>query len=56
MAQRTALLSAATLLALSQTGCIVAGGYTSGGGWFIWPGSFGILVLLLLFFLLRRRR
>ena len=42
---------------LPLTGCLMVGGYSSRGGWFIWPGSFGfILVLLLLFFLLRSRR
>ncbi len=49
-----ALLSLLTAPALS--GCLVAG-YRSGGGWFVWPGSFGFLiVLLLLFFFLRGRR
>jgi hypothetical protein len=44
------------LLLLSSTGCIVAGGYSSGRGWFIWPGTFVVVVvILLLFFLLRRR-
>ena len=50
------LVGGAALLLLSQTGC-VAVGYRSGGGWFVWPGSLGLLViLLLLFFLLRGRR
>ncbi len=50
-----ALLSLAATLPL--TGCLMVGGYSSRGGWFIWPGSFGfLLVLLLLFFLLRGRR
>jgi hypothetical protein len=40
--------AAALLLALSQTGCIIVGGYTSRGGWFIWPGLLGILLLLVL--------
>ncbi len=49
-----ALLSLLAAPALS--GCLVAG-YRSGGGWFVWPGSFGFLiVLLLLFFFLRGRR
>jgi len=31
-------------------------GYSSGGGWFIWPGSLGfIVIVLLIIFLLRRR-
>jgi len=43
-------------LALSQTACIV-GGYSSDGGFSLWPGSLVITaVLVLLFLLLRRRR
>ena len=50
----TLALPATSILA----GCLVAGVSTgAGGGWFIWPGSFGLIfVLLLLFLLLRRRR
>jgi len=44
------------LLLLSSTGCIVVGGYSSGRGWFIWPGTFVLLIIgLILFFLFRRR-
>jgi hypothetical protein len=50
------LLPAAAALALAQTGCIVVGGYRSGGGWFIWPGGLGILVIVLVVLLLARRR
>ena len=45
-----------TLLLLFSSGCIVAGGYSSGRGWFIWPGTLGILVLIAVLFLLFRRR
>ncbi len=46
---------AALVVAGLLTGC-VAVGYSSGGGWFVWPGGLGLLVLvLLLLFLLRRR-
>ena len=46
----------ALLLALSQTACVV-GGYSSDGGFVLWPGSIGItIVLVLLFLFLRRRR
>lgn len=45
-----------TLLLLFSSGCIVAGGYSSGRGWFIWPGTLGILVLVAVLFLLFRRR
>jgi len=49
---------AALLLLLSSMGCVVVGGYSSGRGWFIWPGSIvflliGLALLLLMFF--RRR-
>jgi hypothetical protein len=49
---------AAAGLACAETlsGCLVAG-YSSGGGFFLWPGSIGLLVVvLLLIFLLRRGR
>jgi len=46
-----------TILPLLSSGCVFVGGYSSGRGWFIWPGSFVItLVLVVLFLLLRRRR
>jgi len=45
-----------TLLLLFSSGCIVVGGYSSGRGWFIWPGTIGILLILALLFLLFRRR
>lgn len=50
-------VTVAALLGLSAlTGC-VAVGYSSGGGWFVWPGGLGlVLLLLLLFFVLRGRR
>lgn len=45
------------LLALSQSSCIVAG-YSSRGGWFVWPGGLGLLVVVavVLLLLARRRR
>ena len=50
-------LGVITLLLLFSSGCIVAGGYSSEGGWFIWPGTIGILlVVAVLFLILRRRR
>jgi hypothetical protein len=45
-----------TLLLLFSSGCVVAGGYSSGRGWFIWPGTIGILVIVAILFLLFRRR
>ena len=47
----------AGLLTMSALSGCVAVGYTSGGGWFVWPGGLGlVLLLLLLFFVLRGRR
>lgn len=47
----------ALMLALSQSSCIVVGGYSSEGGWYIWPGSIlSILVIVIVFLLLRRRK
>jgi hypothetical protein len=45
----------ALLLALSQTACVV-GGYSSEGGFFLWPGSILITIVLVLLFLFMRRR
>ena len=36
-------------------GCVVMG-YSSGGGFFIWPGSIGLLVLLGILWLIFSRR
>lgn len=45
-----------TFVLLFSSGCVVVGGYSSGRGWFIWPGTIGILlVIAVLFFLFRRR-
>jgi hypothetical protein len=53
--KRTAI-ALVPLLIMTQTACIAVGGYSSSGGWFIWPGSLGlILILVLLFFFLRGR-
>lgn len=44
------------LLLLSSTGCILVGGYSSDRGWFIWPGTFVLLLVGLALFLLFNRR
>jgi hypothetical protein len=49
-------LSIITLLLLFSSGCVVAGGYSSGRGWFIWPGTLGLLIVVAVLFLLFRRR
>jgi hypothetical protein len=36
-------------------GCLM-GGYSSGGGFFIWPGSIVVTLLMVLFIFLRRGR
>jgi hypothetical protein len=42
---------------LFSSGCVVVGGYSSGRGFFLWPGTFVILLIVaVLFFVLRRRR
>ena len=45
----------ALCLALTQPSCVVVGGYSSEGGWFIWPGSLGLLLIVAIVFLLLRR-
>ncbi len=44
-----------SVLTMPLTGCLAAG-YTSSGGWFVWPRSFGLLFILLILFLILRRR
>jgi len=50
------VVAGGAVLSTGLSGCLVAG-YRSGGGWFVWPGGFGLLmlVLVLLFFLRRGR-
>ena len=45
----------ALCLALTQPSCVVVGGYSSEGGWFIWPGSLGLLAIIVILLLLLRR-
>ncbi len=45
------------LLVALQTSCVVVGGYSDDGGWFIWPWGLVISAVFIgLFLLLRRRR
>ena len=54
-ATAAALLIATLACTPMLTGC-VAVGYSSSGGWFIWPGGIGLLFLVLIIALLLRRR
>ena len=38
-----------------SSGCVVVGGYSSGRGWFIWPGTIVIFVIVAFLFLVMRR-
>ena len=52
------LLSLLVLLLLTSTGCVVVGGYSSGRGFWLWPGSIVFLLIglfLLLMMVFRRR-
>jgi len=51
--KRLSIVTAALLL---SSGCVVVGGYSSGRGWFIWPGTIVILLIVAVLFLLFRRR
>jgi hypothetical protein len=46
----------ALMAACLQSACIMVGGYSSRGGWFLWPGGLGILLLIVIVLLLARRR
>ncbi len=43
-------------LALLQPGCVMVGGYSSEGGWFVWPGGLVISAVVIVLWLLWRRR
>jgi hypothetical protein len=47
--------AAIAALAMTQAGCIVLG-YRSGGGWFMWPGGIGLIIMLALFLMMFFRR
>jgi hypothetical protein len=48
----------ALAVAAAQTGCVFVGGYSSEGGFYVWPGSIVITAVLifLLWLLMKRRR
>ena len=41
-------------MCFALVGCLVAG-YSSGSGWWVWPGSFVLTLVLVLMWLLTRR-
>ena len=43
------------LASTTLTGCIMVG-HSSGGGWFIWPGGLGLVLMVLLVLFIARRR
>jgi hypothetical protein len=49
-------ISLGLLLSILSSGCVVVGGYRSGGGWFLWPGSIGALLIVAVLILLLRLR
>ena len=53
--QRTLALLACGMLTVPLTGCLVLGG-SSRGGFFIFPGSLGLVLLIVIVALLLRRR
>jgi hypothetical protein len=48
------ILAAALVLCGSLSGCLVVG-YTSEGGWWVWPGCLVVTLILVLAWLLTRR-
>lgn len=42
-------------LQLASASCVGVG-YSSRGGWFVWPGGLGLLLILIVVVLLLRRR
>jgi hypothetical protein len=53
-ATRVLSLAAMVLLGAPLTGCLVVS-YSSGSGWYVWPGSLILTGLILLFMFLRMR-
>lgn len=47
---------ALALLGLLQPACVVAGGYSSDRGFYIWPGSLLTIVIVIAVLLFLRRR
>jgi uncharacterized RDD family membrane protein YckC len=49
------MIAVGLVLATILSGCVVVG-TSSRGGWFIWPGGFGLLLVILIFLFFMRRR
>jgi hypothetical protein len=52
--QAAAILIAILSLSATLTGCLVVS-YSSGSGWWVWPGSLVVTLVLVLIWLLSRR-
>ena len=44
-----------SLILMLTSGCVVVGGYSSGRGWYLWPGTIVIFLVFALIFLILRR-
>jgi protein-S-isoprenylcysteine O-methyltransferase Ste14 len=53
---KTVAMAGVLLVVTSMLSGCVAVGYSSGGGWFIWPGGLGLLLVVVLIVMLLRRR
>ena len=42
-------------MSVIQSSCIAVGGYSSTGGWFMWPGMGVLIIILILWFIFRSR-
>jgi len=51
----TAFLFGLVLISIALTGCLMVG-VSSSGGWFVWPGGLGLVVMIIVAALLLRRR
>ncbi|HEV8137952.1 MAG TPA: hypothetical protein VGP85_24955 [Pyrinomonadaceae bacterium] len=45
-----------SIILMLTSGCVVVGGYSSGRGWYLWPGSIVIFLVVAVIFVLFRRR
>jgi len=45
-----------SLILMLTSGCVVVGGYSSGRGWYLWPGTIVIFVVVAVIVVLLRGR